>query len=173
MKEFDINSINTSNYKEVIEFEYTQQWLKKNTQIRGWLIFYLVIMTLGTFGSAISSLIYFIWTNNAFIFIPVIAGITFAILSFNAISERKPNALFFTRCYLALTIIVNIQGLLTAVDTISHIIHIAVAIIWICYFYQSDVVEEVIPSEYREVNNKDYIIATIGILATVISLFVI
>lgn len=88
---------------------YTSEWLKSNTQIKGWLIFFLLAIFVGGLISAISSFTNFdsadyggnIWLGTVDIFIGICL-FAIAIYTIYAFIQRKPNALFYGRLYVFL-----------------------------------------------------------------------
>lgn len=94
---------------------YTSEWLKSNTQIKGWLIFFLSVISIGGVGSAFNAFTNFdaadygenIWISAVDVFIGI-SLLAIAIYTVYAFVKRKPNALFYGRLYVFLVFATNI-----------------------------------------------------------------
>ena len=96
-------------------FVYTKEYLKQNTEIRGWLTFFLVMMLLGGF----FSFVYPIATYNSAdyagsLFLSIVDPIQglmlfglacYAVYSFH---EREPNAVFLAKTYLIVIFLIDL-----------------------------------------------------------------
>ena len=154
---------------------YTSEWLKENTNIHGWLSFFLFAIAVG----GIISAVYPIATFNAADYagnmwlgaIDILLGIgmlAIAIYTLYAFSQRKSNAVFYGRLYVVLVFVTNIillignpaTGFGGVKQTFKGIIW---GIIWFLYLLYSEQVQEVIPKSFRKVNKFDW-----GVLASII-----
>ena len=174
----------TSNQEETVStegqtFVYTREYLKQNTEIRGWLTFFIVMMLLGGFFSFVYPIATYNPDDYAGSFFLAIADpiqglMLFGLACYTAYSfyDRQPNAVFLAKTYLVLIFLVNLmlvfvgnyddKGLGSLPQLVRSLIW---SVIWFLFLIQSTVVEEVIPSEYRKVKHIDYyIIAAIIII---------
>lgn len=154
---------------------YTSEWLKENTNIHGWLLFFFFAIAIG----GIISAVYPIATFNAADYagnmwlgaIDIILGIgmlAIAIYTIYAFTQRKPNAVFYGRLYVVLVFVTNIISLIGNPDaglggvkqTFKGIIW---GIVWFLYLLYSEQVQEVIPKSFRKVSKFDW-----GVLASII-----
>lgn len=166
----------TNTYEEELEFEYTSEWLQENTKIRGWLVLFLISAVVGSFRSIIDTMTYVIWTDEIFMFIPVFIIIIVALICVYAFNERKSYAVFYAKSMLTLNVISNAFFLIfnqRAINVGSTVISLCVSLIWFLYLNNSEVVEEVIPSEFRNVSNKHYAVAIAGFTIMIIGLMLI
>lgn len=162
------NSTNSGNSA----LKYTPELLKQTTEIHGWLTFFLFVMTLGGFISAIVP----IFTLNiaeyggswALAFSDIILGLMLfgiAIYADIAFYKRYPNAVFIAKTYVLLILITNAMsliggdfdttGLNTATQALKGVIW---GVVWFLYLCFSEQVKTIIPKEYRNVTSKDYIL---------------
>lgn len=154
---------------------YTSEWLKENTNVHGWLLFFFFAIAIG----GIISAVYPIATFNAADYagnmwlgaIDIILGIgmlAIAIYTIYAFTQRKPNAVFYGRLYVVLVFVTNIISLIGNPDaglggvkqTFKGIIW---GIVWFLYLLYSEQVQEVIPKSFRKVSKFDW-----GVLASII-----
>ena len=160
-------------------FVYTKEFLKQNTEIRGWLSFFLFIVIAG----GLISFIYPIITYNSqeysgsfFLSIadPIQGFMLFGLACYTLYSftNRETNAVFLAKTYLVVIFLVNLflviiggyeqNGLGSLPQLVRSLIW---AVIWFVFLHQSTVVQEVIPVEYRKAKSIDYyIIAAIIII---------
>lgn len=152
------------------DFVYTCDYLKENTSIHGWLSFFLFAITLG----GIISVIYPIATYNpleyggsTFLAMgDVVLGILLlgvALYTVYSFIQRKPNAVFLGKTYVVAVFASNLLSLLggdfatSGFGSLPQIFRSLVwAIIWFSYLCLSSQVQEVIPKEYRKIQNSDY-----------------
>ena len=151
-------------------FVYTSDYLKENTNIHGWLSFFLFAITLG----GIFSVVYPIATFNpseyggsnilalgdVFLGIMLFGVAVYTVYSF---IQRKPNAVFLGKTYVIAVFATNLLSLLggdfatSGFGSLPQIFRSLVwAIIWFSYLCLSNQVQEVIPIEYRKLRNSDY-----------------
>ena len=157
---------------------YTSKWLKSNTQIKGWLIFFLLAIFVGGLISAISSFTNFnaadyggnIWLGAVDIFIGVCL-FAIAIYTIYAFIQRKPNALFYGRLYVFLVFATNIISAIGGdleFGTVKQVVRgIIWSIIWFFYLLLSDQVQRVIPKAYRKVKASDWSILAVFIMISI------
>lgn len=157
---------------------YTSEWLKSNTQIKGWLIFFLLAIFVGGLISAISSFTNFnaadyegnIWLGAVDIFIGVCL-FAIAIYTIYAFIQRKPNALFYGRLYVFLVFATNIISAIGGdleLGTVKHVVRgIIWSIIWFFYLLLSVQVQRVIPKAYRKVKALDWSILAVFIMISI------
>lgn len=157
---------------------YTSEWLKSNTQIKGWLIFFLLAIFVGGLISAISSFTNFnaadyggnIWLGAVDIFIGVCL-FAIAIYTIYAFIQRKPNALFYGRLYVFLVFATNIISAIGGdleFGTVKQVVRgIIWSIIWFFYLLLSDQVQRVIPKAYRKVKASDWSILAVFIMISI------
>lgn len=158
---------------------YTSEWLKENTSIHGWLSFFLFALALGGLISAGSSLFTIKpedYANNFFLIctdvVPGLCMLGVALYTIYAFNERKPNAVFYGKFYVALVLVTNLLSIVigdfdeTGFNTLKHALRgVLWSIIWFIYLLNSKQVEDVIPSSFRTIAHKDW-----GIAATIIAL---
>lgn len=160
-------------------FVYTKEYLKQNTEIRGWLSFFLFSIIAGGFISFIYPIITYNsqeYSGSFFLSIadPVQGFMLFGLACYTLYSfiNRETNAVFLAKTYLTVIFIVNLllviiggyeqNGLGSLPQLIRSLIW---AVIWFIFLHQSTVVQEVIPVEYRKAKHIDYyIIAAIIIV---------
>ena len=162
-----------------LTFVYTKEYLKQNTEIRGWLTFFLVMMLLGGGFSFVYPIVTYNPDDYAGSFFLAIADpiqglMLFGLACYTAYSfyDRQPNAVFLAKTYLVLIFLVNLmlvfvgnyedKGLGSLPQLVRSLLW---SVIWFLFLIQSTVVEEVIPKDYRRVKHIDYyIIAAIVIV---------
>lgn len=154
--------------------EYSSEWLQENTTIRGWLLLLLITIVTTSVRTLFNTFTAFIFIENALIFIPTIAILAFAALTIWSFTSRKPSAIFYARCFLIIAAIENFACMISAnaSDATSGMIKLVIVLVWILFLQMSEVVEEVIPSSFRDVKPIEYIIAGVGFLATIIAFII-
>lgn len=170
----DSNNTTTSSV-----YTYTSEWLKSNTQIKGWLTFFLLAIFVGGLVSAVSSFTNFdvadyrgnIWLGAVDIFIGV-SLFAIAIYTIYAFIQRKPNALFYGRLYVFLVFVTNIISAIggniefgTAKEVIRGVIW---SIIWFFYLLLSNQVQKIIPKSFRKVKTADWSILAVFIVIPIL-----
>lgn len=179
IKENDIIQDNKKNVKETPgnnvdkndKSLYTSEWLKKNTNIHGWLAFFLFVIALGGIVNAIYPIVTFniedyagdMWLGA----VDIIIGIELFFISLYTIYafyKRKPNAVLYARLYIVIVFLINIISLIADFKNgISGISGIFWGIIWFLYLLFSEQVKQVIPKSFRKVNIIDW-----GVLGVII-----
>lgn len=154
------------------EFVYTREYLKENTYIRGWLIFFFLTIFTGGLFSAIYPLATFdINDYNGSYFlgmVDVILGLmlfVLAIFTIVALCRRDTDAIFLAKTFIIARFASNFiafnggdyeqRGLGSMPQIGPSLIWCA---IWFLYLLNSSQVEEVIPSEYRKTKSRDWYI---------------
>ena len=157
---------------------YTSEWLKSNTQIKGWLIFFLSVISIGGVGSAINAFTNYdaadyggnIWISAVDVFIGV-SLLAVAIYTVYAFVKRKPNALFYGRLYVFLVFTTNIisaiGGDLEFATLKTAIRGVVWSIIWLFYLLLSNQVQRIIPKSFRKVKTSDWGFLTVLIMIPV------
>lgn len=158
---------------------YTSEWLKSNTQIKGWLIFFLLAIFVGGLISAISSFTNFdsadyggnIWLGTVDIFIGICL-FAIAIYTIYAFIQRKPNALFYGRLYVFLVFTTNIISAIGGdleIGTVKQVVRGVIwSIIWFFYLLLSNQVQRIIPKPFRKVKTSDWSILAVFIMIPIL-----
>ena len=158
--------------------QYTSEYLQRTTRIHGWLTFFLIIMTIGSFISAIGILSevnpeeyfgshYLMASDIALACImPIIA-----LYSLFAFIRRKPNAVFWAKTYMVIVFIVNLFILLSGeyeesgAGSLPHLIGTSIGtVLWFIYLCVSKQVKKVIPPSFRKISGLNYFFLAIAIL---------
>lgn len=166
------------------DFTFTSEWLKENTEIRGWLGFFFFAIAIGGLISAVYPIATFniadyagnLWLGA----IDVISGIILfavAIYAIYAFCQRKPNAVFYGKLYVIIVFVTNvisaIGGTTEELGGIQNPIRgIVWGIIWFVYLLFSNQVKEVIPISFRKIRKIDWAILS-GIVSVPVLCFVI
>lgn len=154
------------------EFVYTREYLKENTVIHGWLIFFCLTIFLGGLFSAIYPLVTFDINDYCGSYVlgmaDVILGLmlfVLAIFTIVALYRRDTDAIFLAKTYIIACFAGNFIGFISGdyepsgIGSMSQIGRRLVwGAIWFLYLLNSSQVEEVIPSEYRKTKSRDWYI---------------
>ena len=154
------------------DFVYTSEWLKENTEIHGWLSFFLIALGLGgvvSAGYSIYSLNIDDYAGNIFLIcadvIPGLSILGIALYTTYSFVNRRPDAVFYGRVYVLVILVTNIFSVCMGefdnhgLNTLAHAIRgILWSIIWFLYLHFSNLVKEVIPKEFRKVKIVDWIV---------------
>lgn len=169
--------------KPSIPLVYTSEWLKSNTEMKGWLLLFFVSIFLGGLLSVANSFKNYdnadyggsVWFGVGDIFISV-SLFAIALYTIYAFIQRKSNALFYGRLYCLLVlignIIVAIGGDLEAKGIMEAVRGIIWSIVWFLYLLLSNQVKRVIPKSFRKVKKYDWIILAVLIIIPVICIAV-
>lgn len=147
----------------------TAEYLKANTEIGGWLSFFLF----STYAGGLISAIYPIATFNPVEYgstmlaiSDVVLGILLCVLAFYTLysfCQRKTNAVFLGKLYIVITFASNLLLLFAGdyeskgMGSLPQIVRsLFWGIIWFSYLCVSRRVNEVIPKEYRKTLSRDY-----------------
>lgn len=164
------------------EFVYTSEWLKQNTQIGGWLAFFLVVLGLGGIISGaypILTLKAADYDGNVMLMASdIISGISFfaiAAYTIYAFVARKPNAVFYGRLYCIMIIVTSIISLIIGnfdeqgLNTMKQAIRGTVwGVIWLIFLGVSFKVGEVIPQEFRKITIRDWMVVAVTVLLPIL-----
>ena len=165
---------------------YTSECLKENTNIHGWLLFFLISIALdGLIGTCYSIFSQDLDDSASDIFLicaVVFLGICLlgiAIYVPYAFLKRKSNAVFWAKFYIISALILNLMSILDGdFDTygVNSLAHTVIDIVWyivlLLYFSFSDQVKEIIPVKYRKTTKYDRAVVAGILLVPVICLFV-
>lgn len=168
----------TASEQSIEEFVYTSEYLKKNTEIHGWLSFFLFTVVAGGLLSVVYPLFTFNlaeFDNNIFLALadPLFGLMLFllACYTFHAFVNRQPNAVFLAKMYIIAVFASNLLSLFAGdyadkgIGSVSQIIRSLIwSGIWFAFLLESNNVEEVCPQEYRKKKNLDIYIAAALIL---------
>ena len=163
---------NNSEQEEHNESALTAEYLKENTEIGGWLTFFLFCICVGGIASVIISLVRFnpaeYMGSNLLALTDVALGVMLCGLSFYtlyAFIKRKPDAVYLGKLYVVTTFLTNLLVLFngdyeaSGFGSLPQIIRSLIwGVIWYAFLCVSTRVEEVIPKEYRKKTAKDYYI---------------
>lgn len=154
----------------------TREFLKANTTIHGWLVFFLVAIVLGGLISAIYPIVTFNpkeYGGSAWLSVgDVIYGFMLfatAILTVVSFSRRNPDAVFLAKTYVLVIFATNLLSVFVGdyedfgMGSLKQLVRSLIwSVIWFCYLTFSKQVNEVIPKVYRRRNKFDRIV--LGIL---------
>lgn len=166
VKNIESSPSQKTNQEQVI----TQKYLKENTDIDGWLAFFLFITCMG---GTISAIVPLVQMNSVeyqgstlLALSDIVFGILLCALSFYttySFIQRKPNAVYMGKLYVVTTFLSNLVLLLsdnyetTGLGSLAQIIRSLIwGVIWYTYLCVSNRVKEVIPKVYRKTTAKDY-----------------
>ena len=158
--------------EETEDFVYTSDYLKENTEIHGWLSFFLFAIIVGGAISAVYPIITYnpaeYGGSNILPMGDVILGIMLlgvSIYTLYSFIQHKPNAVFLGKTYVVAVFATNLLSLFggdfenSGLGSMPQIIRSLIwAIIWFSYLSLSEQVQEVIPKEYRRLKKSDYYI---------------
>lgn len=164
----DVSSSHLPEQEEVI----TPEYLKRNSEIGGWLAFFLFSICLGGTISAIMSLVQMnsldYQDSTLLALTDVALGFMLCALSFYTLYsfiQRKPDAVYLGKLYVVTTFLSNLLVLFngdfeaTGLGSLPQIVRGLIwGVIWYAFLCLSSRVEEVIPKEYRKNTTKDYCI---------------
>ena len=163
----------------------TAEYLKENSEIGGWLAFFLFSICLGGTISAVMSLVQMNsadYQGSALLAISDIAlGFMSCALGFYTLYsffQRKPDAVYLGKLYVVTTFLSNLLALFngdfeaTGLGSLPQIVQGLIwGVIWYAFLCLSSRVEKVIPKEYRKITTKDYCI-TITLYLIPLSFFI-
>ncbi|MBR4713601.1 MAG: hypothetical protein IKP27_08000 [Paludibacteraceae bacterium] len=166
----------------------TSEWLKANTKISGWLVFFLaVVMGIGGLKRGLTLIaVNMSDYDNIFCLaaVDIFTGIVFIGISAYVIYSflnRYPNAVFWARVNLILIIVLVLWNLVVGLivdvlptehEKINAVSGLLGGGLWLLYLALSQQVQEVIPKSFRKVSNADWIVLAAIILIHIV-LFVI
>ena len=156
----------------------TSEWLKANTKITGWLVFFLsVVMGFGGLSRSLSLIAvnmsdcnnnYCIAAIDIFMGVALLSMSLYVIYSF---LNRYPNAVFWAKTNLILIIALSLLGLVTGqaeeekIAAVSGLLGVG---LWLLYLICSRQVQEVIPKSFRKVSKVDWIVLFAIILIPIV-----
>ena len=163
----------TASEESIEEFVYTSEYLKQNTEIHGWLSFFLFTVVAGGLLSVVYPLFTFNlaeYDNNIFLALadPLFGLMLFllACYTFHAFVNRQPNAVFLAKMYIIAVFASNLLALIggeyepTGLGSAPRLVRSLIwSGIWFAFLLNSNNVEEVCPKEYRQKKNLDIYIA--------------
>ena len=161
--------------------EITSEWLKANTEIHGWLSFFFFAIIVGGLISAIYPIATFNAADYAGNFclgaVDIVTGLLLlAVAGFTVYSftNRKPNAVFWGKIYVALVFLTNLFVLIggateeTGLQSASQVVRSVIwGIIWFLYLTFSDQVQGVIPKSFRKISSTDWAMVAASVLLPV------
>jgi len=181
------NVVESSSAKSSEEPEcvITAKYLKENSEIGGWLAFFLFSICLGGTISAIMSFVQMSsvdYQGSLLLALTDVAlGLMLCALGFYTLYsfiQRKPDAVYLGKLYVVTTFLSNLLVLFngdyeaTGLGSLPQIIRGLVwGGIWYVFLCVSTRVEEVIPKVYRKITTKDYYI-TVALYLIPIVLFI-
>lgn len=150
----------------------TPESLKENSEIGGWLAFFLFSICLG---GTISAVMSFVQMNSSeyqnstlLVLSDVALGVMLCGLAFYTLYsfiQRKPDSVYLGKLYVVTTFLSNLLVLFngdydaTGLGSLPQILRgIVWGVIWYVFLCVSSRVEEVIPKDYRKKSRRDYII---------------
>lgn len=155
----------------------TAEYLKANTEIGGWLSFFLFSICLGGLISAIYPIATFNpveYGSTILAMSDVILGILLCVLAFYTLysfCQRKTNAVFLGKLYIVMTFASNLLLLFAGdyesngIGSLSQIVRsLFWGIIWFSFLNLSSRVNEVIPKGYRKTLSRDYYFTAVLVL---------
>lgn len=187
----ELNVSNQVNENEVmIEGDEYRKWLKKNTEIKGWLLLFLFVLAIGGIVT-MTSFIKANWEetseNLLLLFGDLIFNVGYlAIVAYTiyAFWVRKPNALFYARACLIISLISNVIQVIIILSLLKQnpwlmnvsgwemLGPIIWGIVWLVFLSVSERVKIVLPKNYRRVNAVDWVIVAIITIVPIMLSFI-
>ena len=162
----------------------TREYLKVNTRIHGWLVFFFVailvgatislVYTLATFdfdeyGRSVSLALFDILTSALLLVVAVLTVVAFV--------RRNSDAVFLGKMYIVAVFAINMFTLImggyeeSGVGSLSQLVRSLVwGVVWFCYLTFSEQVKRVIPKGYRKVWKQDYLLLTLLVVVPIVTL---
>lgn len=161
--------------------EITSEWLKSNTEIHGWLSFFFFAIIVGGLISAIYPIATFNAADYAGNFclgaVDIVTGLLIlAVAGFTVYSfvNRKPNAVFWGKTYVALVFLTNLFVLISGsteengLQSVTQVVRSFIwGIIWFLYLTFSNQVQDVLPKSFRKVSSTDWALVAASVLLPV------
>lgn len=175
MQDQNEGDVDVSNLNEINSKTITSEYLKSTTKIRGWLLFFLVVVVIGGivgFSYSIFACNLEEYGNNiAFALCDIIPSLMLCVLAFMTIYSfraRKRNAVFLAKTYVVAIFVSNILVLLSGelepvgLGSLKHVVKgLCWSTTWFMYLCKSKQVQTIIPKEYRKVTSFDYWFVTL------------
>ena len=157
---------------EANDTSITAESLKENSEIGGWLAFFLFSICLGGMISAIMSLVQVNSVDYQGSILLALTDVALGVMlctlgfyTFYSFLQRKPDAVYLGKLYVVTTFLSNLLALFngdydaTGLRSEPQIIRGLIwGVIWYAFLCVSKRVKEVIPKEYRKKTAKDYYI---------------
>ena len=161
----------------------TREYLKVNTRIHGWLIFFFVAILVGAVFSLISTLVTFDFDEYGrsvslalFDILTSSLLLVVAILTVVAFMSRNSDAVFLGKMYVVAVFAINLFTLImggyeeSGVGSLSQLVRSLVwGVVWFCYLTFSKQVKSVIPKEYRKVWKQDYLLLALLVVVPIVT----
>lgn len=170
--EMNDSDINESTKRETEEFVYTSEYLKKNSEIRGWLSFFLFTVFINGLLRVLYPILIFNPSGYDGGSFWALANVGWGVMMFGlacytiySFIKRQPNAVFLAKMYIVIVFVLDLLSLIGkdfSDKGAGHLLYSLLwSIIWFVFLLCSEVVGTVIPKEYRKIKNSDlYILVT-------------
>lgn len=161
----------------------TRIYLKQNTRIHGWLIFFFVAILVGAVFSLVYTLVTFDFDEYGrsvslalFDILTSSLLLVVAILTVVAFMSRNSDAVFLGKMYIVSVFAINLFTLImggyedSGIGSISQLVRSLVwGVVWFCYLTFSKQVKSVIPKEYRKVWKQDYLLLALLVVVPIVT----
>ena len=161
-------------------------YLKRTTQIKGWLKFFIVVISIGLFFNFINMIDLFWWASRGLVpkmcCVFQMMEVFVNVYAIYAFVERKPDAVFMSKVYVVSVFVNNLLFyLLGGSSELGVVGHNAGLIViwslahnsaWFLFLSLSDQVSLVIPECYRKITTLHYVIVAALIVVGLVSFFV-
>lgn len=170
--------------KESQSVVITQEYLKENTKIHGWLVFFLISLVIGGLISAVYPLATMDLSeydgDKILAFTDILHGFLIcglAIFTMISFINRRHDAVFLGKTYIIVVFATNLMLLLigeyesSGFGSLPQLARSLVwSVIWFCYLCFSSQVQKVIPKEYRKRTKLDYILVAVMVFVPLFAL---
>ena len=161
----------------------TREYLKVNTRIHGWLIFFFVAILVGAVFSLVYTLVTFDFDEYGrsvslalFDILTSSLLLVVAILTVVAFMSRNSDAVFLGKMYIVAVFAINLFTLImggyeeSGVGSLSQLVRSLVwVVVWFCYLTFSKQVKSVIPKGYRKVWKQDYLLLALLVVVPIVT----
>lgn len=161
----------------------TRIYLKQNTRIHGWLIFFFVAILVGAVFSLVYTLVTFDFDEYGrsvslalFDILTSSLLLVVAILTVVAFMSRNSDAVFLGKMYIVAVFAINLFTLImggyedSGIGSLSQLVRSLVwGVVWFCYLTFSKQVKSVIPKEYRKVWKQDYLLLALLVVVPIVT----
>ena len=161
----------------------TRIYLKQNTRIHGWLIFFFVAILVGAVFSLVYTLVTFDFDEYGrsvslalFDILTSSLLLVVAILTVVAFMSRNSDAVFLGKMYIVAVFAINLFTLImggyeeSGVGSLSQLVRSLVwGVVWFCYLTFSKQVKSVIPKGYRKVWKQDYLLLALLVVVPIVT----
>lgn len=162
----------------------SSEYLKRNTNIKGWLSFFLFTIVLGGIVSLILPIATFNVNEYGGSYILALTDVAFGAMLFAlacytaySFSNRKPDSVFLGKTYTVAIFISSLFVLFggefeeTGIGSLKQIIRSLIwSATWFSYLSFSKQVKKIIPKDFRKIMSKDYYIVSALIVVPVLFL---